>query len=83
MDFPTHKQRKFTTGYALIGWYMLIEPIKHPCTDMDSGTYLILICNQPFNSPKEDGRESYDIWAENTETVMGYIEEYNPIWDEA
>ena len=34
MDFPTHKQGKFTTGYALIGWYMLIEPIKHPCTDM-------------------------------------------------
>ncbi len=82
MDFRTNKQGKITTGYH-IGWYMLIESIKHPRTGMDSGTYLILFCNQPFNSPKDDERHSYDIWAEDIETVMEYIEEYNPIWDEA
>jgi hypothetical protein len=82
MDFPINKQGKITTG-KYRGWYVMIEPIKDSRTGMDSGTYLILICNQPFDSPKAEGREGYDSWAENIETVMEYIEEYNPIWDEA
>ncbi len=82
MDFPTNKQGKITTG-KYSDWYMMIEPIKDSRTGMDSGTFLILICNQPFDSPKEAGRVGYDDWAENTETVIGYIEEYTPIWDEA
>lgn len=74
MNFLINKEGRITQGQYK-GWYVMIEPYE-------VGQYLILICNRPFNHSKESDTEGYDNFAEDSDVVNTYVEEWGIIWNE-